>query len=290
MKDLKKELPFLPDEKIEELKEIRKRLLDTGIPCMIMLYGSYARGNWRESQGAWSGTKSDLDILALTRGELLKNKLINKSMDMFHDMTTVVQVLVETLGHINKSLEEKDFFYTQIKREGKVLYAEDYLQLKDAIDLTPERLKEIALRDFRSWFGIARQNFKNARTNLQDYLENDNYDAARLAAFNFQQAVENCYTTIEMVFSRNNPYEHRLNILRWNAARYVPDIDKYLTKDTPRKRFLFNHLDWAYIGARYHNRDVYEVTMGQLKYWEPEVERVVNATEKACMEYIEGIC
>lgn len=39
-------LPYLPDDKRQELETVRETILQTGKAEMILLFGSYARGNY----------------------------------------------------------------------------------------------------------------------------------------------------------------------------------------------------------------------------------------------------
>ncbi|MEM9687003.1 MAG: nucleotidyltransferase domain-containing protein, partial [Bacteroidota bacterium] len=200
-------LSHLPPHKIKELETVTQRIVETGMASMIILYGSYARGDWKETSGGRSGKKSDYDILILIKDERDRRDLTNKLFKMFEDFPTAVQPLVETLGFVNMHLRERQYFFTEIKQQGILLYTEDpYLKLEEARSLTPTRIRELAEQDFKHWFEMA-NNFK--RSALYDIKDN----VFNIAAFHLQQCVELCYTAIEMVFSRTNPYEHRLFIL-----------------------------------------------------------------------------
>ena len=180
-------------------------------------------------------------------------------------------------------LREKQYFFTEIKQQGIILYIEDpYLKLEEARSLTPTRVRELAEQDFKHWFGMA-NNFK--RSALYDIKDN----VFNIAAFHLQQCVEHCYTAIEMVFSRTNPYEHRLFILRMNARRYAPEVDQCFPQDTDEARDLFLHLDAAYIGGRYIDEFHYKVTREQLIYWEAEAVKLLRLTEEACQKRIEAL-
>ncbi len=150
MKNLSKILRHLPDNKVKELETVTKRIIETGMASMVLLYGSYARGNWKETSGGRSGKKSDYDILVLTKDERDCKDLEDKLFKMFDNSPTVVQVLVETLGFVNMHLREEQYFFTEIKEQGIVLYADEYVELAEAEDLPPSRLREIAELDLSS--------------------------------------------------------------------------------------------------------------------------------------------
>ncbi len=282
MKNIAEILSHLPENKVEELEIVTRKIVETGMASMVVLYGSYARGDWKEISGGRSGKKSDYDIMVLAKDERDCQDLKNKLIKLFENFPTVVQTMVETLGFVNMHLREGQYFFTEIKQQGIILYAESNTKLAEAQNLSATRLREIAELDFKQWFGQAKgfcetSNFQKDKNLLQ------------LSSFSIQQCVENCYTAIEMVYSRNNPYEHRLTILRMNAKRYVPEIDQCFPLGTEEERHLFYHLDAAYIGGRYIDEEHYKVTKEQLSYWEKEAQKLLDITEKACLKKIENL-
>ncbi|NOQ27885.1 MAG: HEPN domain-containing protein [Bacteroidales bacterium] len=280
------DLKHLPKDKIKELETITERIKETGMVSMIILYGSYARGDWKEHVGGRSGKRSDYDLLVLTKDERDCEDLNLKLQKMFENFPTVVQTIVETFGYVNMQLREKQYFFTEIKEQGIILYTDERSELAEAENLTPTRLREIAEYDYKEWFGTAEENYDVAEYTRNKFVEKNNIKAGKKAAFELQQCVENCYTAIEMVYSRNNPYEHRLSILRMNAQRYVPELDKCFPENTDEERRLFFHLDRAYIGGRYLSEEFYSVTLEQLEYWEKEVKRLLEITEDYCKKRI----
>ena len=67
---MKKSLSYLPKQKQAELKLIIKQICKISEPEMIVLYGSYARGDYKEQKDLAadrkSGHVSDYDILVVT--------------------------------------------------------------------------------------------------------------------------------------------------------------------------------------------------------------------------------
>jgi HEPN domain-containing protein len=198
---------------------------------------------------------------------------------MFEGIATAVDTIVETLGFVNMHLREGQYFFSEIKHQGIVLYQDKQVQLANAENLTPKRLREIAEFDFNHWFRKANTSIELINRTVE--LEDFNY-----AAFLLQQTVEHCYTAIEIIYSRNNPYEHRLERLRMNAKRYVPEIDNCFPQNSDDEKFLFWHLDSAYIGGRYITEDHYKVTREQLDYWEKEAKKLLEITERHCKKRI----
>lgn len=275
MIDLKNILAHLPDNKIKELETITGRIADTGKAEIVVLFGSYARGNYKEKRGKTRGKKSDYDILAVSSDYETKKDLKSKLRGAFEDISVSVQLIVEAINFVNSNLEERQFFFTDIKREGKVLYNSRNFKLSDSKELTPTQRREIAEKDFNMWFGTATKIMNSVRSDF------------RLASFDLQQVVEMCYTTVEMVFTHYNPYEHNLVELRERVLQFDSRIKNVLPYNTEEEEKLFDYLNLAYIGGRYHSEEDFPVTKEQLNYWSKEAKKLLDLTEIICQERID---
>lgn len=122
MIDLKSTLFHLPEGKVKELDTITKRITATDQAETVVLYGSYARGNYKEERGKERGKKSDYDILVVVSDYDTQKKLRNELIGKFKDISVPVQLIIEDINYINNSLKEKQYFFTDIKREGKILF------------------------------------------------------------------------------------------------------------------------------------------------------------------------
>jgi len=284
MMDLAGILSYLPEDKVKELETITQRIVDTKRAEIIILYGSYARGNYREQRGKTTGARSDYDILAISSNINTRNGLRSKLRDLFDDIELTVQVIAEEIDFVNKNLEESQFFFTDIKHEGKILYDSGKCKLSDFKEMSPTRRREIAEEDFREWFETAQSNYKGF--NLRFSNASSSKDIM-LCAFDLQQAVEICYKTIEMVFIHYNPHEHKLIVLRKRALEFDPRIKEALPYETEEQKELFNQLDFAYIGARYRSKEKFPVNKEQLDYWSQEAKKLIDLTETICKEKIE---
>ncbi len=280
MTDLSGILSYLPNNKIEELETITQRIVDTGMAEIVILFGSYARGNYKEKRGKLTGKKSDYDILAISADIDARNVLRAKLGNMFKDIEISVQVIAEEIAFVNSNLEETQYFFTDIKREGKILFNSGKHQLADSLELTPKRRREIAEEDFKMWFEMA----KDFWIDSKQPAERGNY---RKASFEIQQAVEMCYTAIEMVFTHYNPLEHYLKILRERVLEFDQRIKEALPCETNEQKELFDYLDYAYIGGRYRSEEEFPVDKEKIDYWRRETKKLLDLTEIICKERIE---
>jgi predicted nucleotidyltransferase len=283
--DLTKTLFHLPDNKIRELETITQRIVDTGKAEIVVLFGSYARGNYKEKRGKTQGKKSDYDILVVVAEYKTKNELSAELRDAFKDISVPVQLIIETITFVNSNLEEKQYFFTDIKREGKMLYNSGNFKLSESKELTPTRRREIAERDFKEWFEMAKINFEHYQFSLSKSEQNSRF--LQKAAFELQQVVEMSYTAMGMVFTHYNPYEHNLAILRERTIQFDSRIKEVLPYETKEQQELFDYLNFAYIGGRYRSEEDFTVTKEQLDYWSREAKKLLELTEIICRERIE---
>lgn len=132
---MKKSIAFLPKKNREDLKYLVELILDKIPVCeMIILYGSYARGTYvsydeREEFGVPTSFKSDYDILVINSAwsyDKIENKLVSvrniydKRGD--HRYRVPVQFIHDCIKKVNEDLKYSRYFYTELKRDGVMLY------------------------------------------------------------------------------------------------------------------------------------------------------------------------
>ncbi|NOQ76151.1 MAG: hypothetical protein GQ574_29395 [Crocinitomix sp.] len=125
----------------------------------------------------------------------------------------MVQTLVVNISVVNKALEENQYFYSDIKKEGIELFNSRRYDFASFKRLSPTRRREIAEADFEEWYVGAVDSFKG----FEFYADGKKFG---WASFMLQQSIEMCYTAIEMVFSHYNPHEHNLFALRDRCVRF----------------------------------------------------------------------
>ncbi len=97
----------------------------------VILYGSYARGDWVDDR--LSGYRSDYDILIVVNTEsFVQERDLWLSLDerflqeqITHQIETPVIPIVHSLHDLNDQLSRGRPFFVDIARDGKVLYEEE---------------------------------------------------------------------------------------------------------------------------------------------------------------------
>ena len=289
MKFSQKTLEHFPQEKQDDLKLIVERILAFIDPLMIILFGSYARGDWKEESDLEpdrkSGHASDYDILVITNRKSIATNTnlganINDSCQKL-ELTAHPKIISHYLKHVNERLAKGQYFFTDIIKEGILLYDSGNAsqQLAEAKELTPAEQKQIAQENFEQHFTGAKQFYSG----YEHHLKEQHYN---LAAFNLNQSAEACFKCCLLVCTSYIPNEHHLNALGEHCAKYGMDLLQKFPMETPQQRELFELLDYAYIGARY-DRD-YKITKEQLQQLATCVQKLHEVTEKVCKDKIES--
>ena len=270
----------LPKKNQKDLEKILTLIQGKISIDMLILFGSYARGDWVSDTYTEKSViydyKSDYDLLVIVGSEDIKNEVnIWRSIEKeIEDVTKMsVNLIVDTIHFVNKKIQESNYFYLDIKNEGIVLYNSNKFKLTSPT----ERSKEMMQTDFDFWFQKANSFYKDFKHNIEDGELNN-------AAFHLSQVTESLYFTILLVFIGYKPKSHNISKISALAEKLVPELERVFLEDTNENRDAFDLLKKAYIDARY--RQEYKVTLKQLSYLESRVMVLFDKVEKACKDRI----
>jgi uncharacterized protein len=285
---MKNSLEHLSKEKIERLENavsvIREMCDDVE---MIILYGSHARGNYRDEDDLpsdrKSGAVSDYDILVVCRhNSTAVHRLLWSSISKHCnglDPYAPFRIIVHDIKYIKKRLKEIHFFFSDIVKEGCLLYDSGKYELKVGKKLTPEQQVEVAKEHFEHWFERAKSFFKHftyAFTD-KDYC---------IAAFQLHQTAESSYKALLLVFTNYVPHNHFLCAADEQIHEVLPEMEDIFPRETEADKDRFELFDYAYIGARY-DKD-FKISKEDLDYLSERVKLLLELTEKLCNEKIKS--
>ena len=261
--------------------------------AMIILFGSYAKGTWVrdwyvEGHITYS-YESDLDILVVTKSPKyrglkgasfesdLTKRLERKGLRGKTFGAPWVTFVVEPIKYLNQQLEKSQYFFSDIKKEGILLYDSGEFTLAEPKDLNWKERRQIAKDDFAQWIPRAIGFIK-----ATNYMLQDNY--LNLAAFQLHQATESFYSAILLVFTGYKPRLHDIEKLGSLASNYSDELLKIFPRDTKEQEEKFILLKLAYTEARYNKN--YKITEEQLVYLIKRVEKLKSVTEEICIAWI----
>ena len=255
---------------------------------MIVLFGSYARGNWVEDIHTEGHTthvyQSDFDILVTTKTKKVAESYnahdrVEKAIEATNQVHTPYSIIYHSFSYVKQMITEGHYFFSDIKKEGIHLYKTGKHHLGKAKILTPEERKQIAEQDFKQWFNSAKDFFRHYKYALNDRKY-------KIAAFQLHQATERFYSAITLVFINYRFRLHDIETLGRKAVAYNPQFAEVFPRDTEQQRKLFNLLKRAYVDARY--KPSYRITKKQLEYLAKRVKILQRLTKRICKEKIES--
>lgn len=279
---MKDSLKPLPERKKHELARITATIRQMAPQTeMIILFGSWARGDAVEDVTLNGLTTyeyaSDFDILAIVKDKALAdnidlwNDIEDKAAE--HPVQTPVRLIAHDIDFVNRQLKKGQYFFSDIKKDGIILYDSKKFELAQAKQLSPKERLGQAKAYFKYWFNSA----NGAYLAYELLLEKSEY---KWAAFMLHQATECYYGTVLLVHTNYKPKRHNIKKLGKLAAEQDPVFSKTFPLGTQQERDRFDLLVKAYVGARYDTG--YKITREELKYLARCVEILRDQTKTSC--------
>ena len=250
----------------------------------VILFGSYARGDWVDDP--IGGYVSDYDLLVVVNHERLTDVLdywakaeehLLKEYQTTHKLTAPVNFIAHSLADLNKRLRRGQYFFSDIVRDGVVLYEAPGHPLERAKTLKPtEALKE-AQGYFDEWFPSAETYFRNAFDNVERQRPKE-------AAFLFHQATERLYHCVLLALTLYSPKSHKLNFLRSQCEQLDVRLTKAWPRETKFEQRCFELLRRAYVDARYSPH--YKITQEELAWLCERVAALQAMVSEICKAHL----
>ncbi|HQS97920.1 MAG: nucleotidyltransferase [Novosphingobium sp. 17-62-19] len=253
----------------------------------IVLFGSYARGDWIEDPvGRYF---SDYDLLVVVNHddltdiaefwEATENRLL-ADLSAGTVLRTPVSLIYHSLADVNDKLRLGRYFFMDILKDGIVLFEEPGFPFVEPMPLTREQALKETQDYFNDWFESA-----------SDFLDSAN-DAVRrgkskLAAFLFHQAVERLYHCLFLTRTLWSPKSHNLNRLRDMAEELEPTLTDVWPRAGRFEKWCYALLRDAYVKARYSPS--YRISADELAWIAERVKVLQDKVKSACDARIEDL-
>ncbi|MGV3601347.1 MAG: HEPN domain-containing protein [Dyadobacter fermentans] len=280
---MKSTLSHLPQNKQDQLKSLVRIVLGKVPSEMIILFGSYARGDWVEDYQEKYEYVSDFDILIVTKD---KNsaKQVKKSRElevelMANEEITRTSIIYHSIGFVNDKIERNYYFFVDILKEGIMLYDSGKFTLSEPKNLNVAQRVEKSTEDFEHWFEGACRFLETAYIQIEKTWYKE-------AAFLLHQATERFYAAILLVFTDYKPRIHDIEILGNQVEKLDTNFATVFPRKTAEEDRLFILLKKAYIDARYNKN--YKIEKEELEYLGSRVALLRDLTERICRERIAG--
>jgi len=243
----------LPERNRAEINGIVSVIREKLPAQMIILFGSYARGEQVNDKYVEDGItyeyQSDYDILVVMDSE---SQAIAKEAEKRwrHKLKTVVSdstplsIIFHGIEYLNSEIEQGNYFFTDILKEGVLLYDSGKHKLSQPKPLNEKQRREKAKMYFEKWF-------KNANEFFEHYTFALNKGSNSIAAFQLHQSAERYYMTVLLVYTDYKPKVHDLEKLDRMVCRIDSRFKEVFPRTTNEEKRLFDLLKRAYIDSRY---------------------------------------
>jgi len=291
-------LDHLPEGKRQELARVLEILFQEfedatknrtgarkqGRILKVLLFGSYARGDWVDDP--IGGYKSDYDLLIIVNADDLTDTAeywveadqhLLQAYEITHQLSAPVHFIVHSLSDVNHQLTRGRPFFNQIVREGVALYeAPDHPFAKPA-KLSPEEAYAEARTNFETWFPSAGEFLVHGA----DALDRGWF---KKGAFELHQAAERLYHCVLLTMTLYSTKSHNLNYLRSQAERVEPTLIPVWPRSGRFEKRCWELLRRAYVEARFSSH--YTITAEELAWLIKQVSELQARVEDSCQTYL----
>jgi predicted nucleotidyltransferase/HEPN domain-containing protein len=253
----------------------------------IILFGSYARGDWVEDPvGRYF---SDFDLLVVVDHDDLTDvpEFWAKTEDRLlaelskgKELRTPVSLIYHSLDDVNEKLRLGRFFFIDILREGIVLFEQPGHPFAEPQPLSAREALDESRSFFEEWSQSADEFLIHARDATARGW-------SKKAAFELHQATERLYQCLFLVRTLYTPKTHNLNRLRALAEDIEPNLKQVWPGMTREEKRAYARLREAYIKARYSRE--YRISEAELEWLGTRVELLKALVERACLARLETL-
>jgi predicted nucleotidyltransferase/HEPN domain-containing protein len=299
---MKSGVDHLPDGKRRELEFVVESIRDgfafavarRTMPALrggkllkIILFGSYARGDWVEDPvGRYF---SDYDLLVVVDREELTDvpefwakteERLLEELSAGTRLRTPVSLVYHSLEDVNEKLRLGRYFFMDIVRDGILLFEESGYHFAEPQPLSPEEALRETREYYEEWFESAGNFFRLAE-------EARRGEMLKEASFLMHQASERLYHCLFLVRTLYSPKTHNLNQLRQLAEDIEPLLKEVWPRATKFERRCYELLREAYVKARYSRH--YRITDEELAWLSGRVELLQAVVREVCEQRIAAL-
>ena len=270
-------LDHLPEHKRRALERITHHICQIVPLDWVVLFGSYARGDWVEDP--INQYFSDYDLLVVVSDPWFVNRAglwqrIEENLEAIAGRIPV-SLLVHTIKEVNHEIRTGHYFFCDIINEGVVLHNGHRSLFAKVNNHTPEERLDNALYNFDYWFNSA-----------NDFWQGCGYYMAQgknaPAAFMLHQSVERYYHATTLVFTGYKRKCHNISTLAKEGAELHEALIAAMPREEEPDKSRFDLLRRAYIDARYSKS--YRISEEELTALRGHVHDLAERVLHACGE------
>lgn len=255
----------------------------------VILFGSYARGDWVDAPFDANQFMSDYDILVivnqkeLTDGARYWEETEQRLFDA-HQVEKVIRApanfIVHTLQQVNDGLSHGRPLFTEIAKDGVILYQSDDRPLAKPKPKTPEQAYAMSKEYFEDLFPGAMWRFELAKISFAHNRFSD-------AAFDFHQTCEKLYKCVLATLTLYVPRSTNIVFLRSMSE----GLDRRLFETWPRgthaDRAMFQKLKDGYRKGKYSRH--FDISVEELEWIIGRINILGPIVHEVCSEHLAAL-
>jgi predicted nucleotidyltransferase/HEPN domain-containing protein len=253
----------------------------------IILFGSYARGDWVEDPvGRYF---SDYDLLVVVSHEDLADlgefwreteERLLAELSAGQRLRTPVSLIVHSLDDVNEKLKLGRYFFMDILREGVLLFEEPDHPFVDPQPLAPAAALKEAREYYEEWFESADEFLETAAFAMKRGF-------TKKAVFLLHQSSESLYHCLLLVRTLYSPKTHNLNQLRTRAEGMDARFKAVWPATNKFERRCYELLRAAYVKARYSRH--YKINAEELAWLVDRIGVLQDLVRTLCEERLAAL-
>lgn len=250
----------------------------------IILFGSYARGDWVEDpKGRYF---SDFDLLVVVNHDDLADleefwgkpdEALLRALASGEHLRTQPNFIVHSLDDVNEKLRLGRYFFTDILKDGITLFEEDGFPFSQPEALSPQDAYSETVSYADEWFRSASTFAALAKASRE-------IESPKEAAFLLHQSAEKFYHGLILALTLYSAKTHRLNLLRDRAEAIDDRLIGIWPGSNKFERQGFDLIRRAYVEARYSK--FYEISADHLDWLEERVAALKHVAEVVAADRI----
>jgi len=254
----------------------------------VILFGSYARGDWVDAPFDSNNFTSDYDILVIVNQKELTDRAgyweetEQRLFDAYHAEKTIrtpVNFIVHSLQQVNDGLSHGRLIFMEIAKNGVALYQSDDRPLADPKPKTPRQAYLAAKEYFDDKFRAAMRWFRIAQL-----TRNEGDDFSSNEAFLLHQTAENLYKCVLLTLTFYAPRNPNILFLRGMAEGLDRRLFDAWPRGTHAERAMYQKLKEAYRKGQHSKH--FDISVDELNWLRERIEILGQRVQEVCADRI----
>ncbi|NKJ02441.1 nucleotidyltransferase domain-containing protein [Novosphingobium sp. SG707] len=252
----------------------------------VILFGSYARGDWVDAPFDANQYTSDYDILVIVNQKELTDRAeyweeteqrLFDAYQVEKIIRTPVNFIVHSLQQVNDGLSHGRLLFMEIAKDGVILYQSDDRLLAEPKPKTPKQAYDTAKEYFEDGFADAMRWYELADISLQKTYHKN-------AAYLLNQSADCLYRCVLLTLTFYAPRNPNILFLRGLAEEIMPQLYDAWPRGTRAQRAMYQKLKDAYRKGQHSKH--FDISPEELNWLRERIQVLGQKVQEICIAHI----